>query len=145
MASKREDIDHAFRISVIIWFVMVVSQVMFFILVVAAKPGLLASGGTEILGDKAAVVLGFAMLAATNFIVSMFVKKRAIEHAIAEKQIRYVQFAVVLGSMFCGFISFLGCVIAIGFDYPYFYAWFFFGFAGILMHFPRRADLEAAS
>ncbi len=145
MKKSKADIEQAFRISAIIWFIMVIAQLTFLALVVSAKPQLLAVAGADIFGEKAVFVLGFAFLAMTNFIISMFVKKRAIEQAIAEKEIRHVQAGLVIGSAFCESISLMGCVMGLVFDYPYFYAWFIFGLAGIVMHFPRKADLAAAS
>jgi len=145
MRNNKTDIDQAFRISAAIWFIMVLAQLTFLVLVISAKPQLLMISGADILGKDTFFVLGFVFLAMINFVISMFVKKWAIGRAIAEKEMRYVQTGLVIGSAFCESISLMGCVMALVFDYPYFYAWFVFGLAGILMHFPRKADLIAAS
>jgi hypothetical protein len=145
MRNNKADIDQAFRISAAIWFIMVLAQLTFLVLVISAKPQLLMISGADILGKDTFFVLGFVFLAMINFVISMFVKKWAIGRAIAEKEVRYVQTGLVIGSAFCESISLMGCVMALVFDYPYFYAWFVFGLAGILMHFPRKADLIAAS
>ena len=145
MKNNKADIDQAFLISAAIWFIMVLAQLTFLLLVISAKPQLLTIAGADIFGESAIFVVGFAFLAITNFVISMFVKKWAIGRAIAEKEMRYVQTGLVIGSAFCESISLMGCVMALVFEYPYFYAWFVFGLAGILMHFPRKADLAAAS
>jgi len=145
MKTSKADIDQAFWVSAIIWFIMVLAQLTFLALVVSAKPQLLMVSGADIFGKDTFFVIGFAFLAMVNFVISMFVKKWAIGQAVAEKEMRYVQTGLVIGSAFCESISLMGCVMALVFDYPYFYAWFVFGLAGIVMHFPRKADLAAAA
>lgn len=145
MKNNKADIDQAFRISAIIWFIMVIAQFTFLVLVISAKPQLLMVSGADVFGNDTFFVIGFAILGMVNFVISIFVKKWAIGQAIAEQEMRYVQTGLVIGSTFCESISLMGCVMAFVFDYPYFYAWFVFGLAGIVMHFPRKADLAAAS
>lgn len=147
MQNKKFDVDQAQRTSAIVWFILLLSQVMFLGLIFSFDPSLrsLGLGTAPILDQNAPVVIAAALLAAINLIVSIIINKRCIDHAIATQQPSYVQTGLVIGCAFCESISLIGLVLALGFGYPYFYFWFIVGIIGIFLHFPRRATLVAAS
>ncbi|HBE83405.1 MAG TPA: hypothetical protein DDW24_11560, partial [Blastocatellia bacterium] len=76
---------------------------------------------------------------------SFFFRRKAIEQGIAEQKPEYIQTALIIGCAFCEAISIIGLVLALVFEYQYFYLWLLVGFIGIFLHFPRRKKLVAAT
>jgi hypothetical protein len=141
-----KNIEQSYKTLAMIWFALLFSQFMFLLVIFLSKPEVYRFDFSKpVLGENAAVILAFAALAITNFVLSFVMKKRSYEQAIAERQIAYVQTGLILACAFCEAITLLGMVLAIIFTYQYFFAWFVLGIAGILLHFPRRADVIAAS
>jgi F0F1-type ATP synthase membrane subunit c/vacuolar-type H+-ATPase subunit K len=96
-------------------------------------------------GENPAIVIAFAALALTNLALSFVMKKRAVQQAIEKREVSYVQTGLVLACAFCESISLLGFVLAFAFSYQYFFLWFALGIVGIILHFPRRDDVMAAT
>ncbi len=141
-----KNIEQSYRTLAIIWFALLSSQVMFLIVVFLSKPDLFRfDSGKPILGENASIVIAFAFLALTNFALSFVMKKRSFEQGIAEQKIAYVQTGLILACAFCEAISLLGIVLAFAFSYQYFFVWFAVGLLGIILHFPRRDAVIAAS
>jgi hypothetical protein len=119
---------------------------MFIFVLTQAKTELFKFDSTApILGENAIFVIPFAILAFVNLGLSFIIRKRCNEQAVVEQNPRLVQTGLVIACAFCEAISLLGMVLAFAFSYHYFFAWFALGIFGILLHFPRRADLIAAS
>lgn len=138
--------EQAYRTLAIIWFALLASQFMFLVVVFFSKPEVYKFDFNKpLLGENAMVVILFAVLAIANFVLSFVMKKRAFEQAIAEQKIAYVQTGLILACAFCEAISLLGLVLAFAFSYQYFVAWFALGILGIILHFPRRDAVIAAS
>ena len=141
-----KNIEQSYRTLAIIWFALLFSQVMFLVVTFLSKPELFKFDADKpILGENAEIVIAFAFLAITNFALSFVMKKRSFEQAIAEQKIAYVQTGLILACAFCEAISLLGIVLAFAFSYQYFFVWFAVGMLGIILHFPRRDAVIAAS
>ncbi len=140
------DIDQKYRTLTILWLILLFSQLLFVVVIYSAKGEIFTSDVSQpLLGENPAIVIGAAFLALTNFVISFLMRKKAIERGIAEQKPEYVQTALILGCAFCEAISIIGLVLAIAFDYQYFYLWLIVGFVGIFLHFPRRRHLYDAS
>lgn len=141
--TKPED---AYKTLVILWFALLVSQVMFLVVIFFAKPEIFKFDWTKpILGENAVIVLVFAVLALANFGLSFVMKKRSYEQSVAEQKVALVQTGLIIACALCEAISLLGMVLAFAFSYQYFFLWFALGILGIILHFPRRDDVIAAS
>jgi hypothetical protein len=144
--SQKANSEQAYRTLAIIWFALLASQFMFLVITFFSKPDLFKfDSGKPLLGDNTAIIVAFVFLAITNFALSFVMKKRSFEQAIAEQNIAYVQTGLIIACAFCEVISLLGIVLAFAFSYQYFFAWFALGILGILLHFPRRDNVIAAS
>lgn len=140
------DIDQKYRTLVVLWLILLFSQMLFAVVIYSVRGQLFRPDLSQpFLGDTPAIVIGAAILAFTNLAISFVVRKLAIERGIAEQRPSYVQTALLLGCAFCEAVSIIGLVLALGFDYPYFFLWLIAGFAGIFLHFPRRKHLLDAS
>ncbi len=72
-------------------------------------------------------------------------RKKSLEQAVAEQNVRHVQIGLIIGCALCESISLIGMVLIIVFAYPFFYLWFALGIFGVFLHFPRRQQLLDAS
>lgn len=131
---------------VILWAILLFSQLLFVVVIYSAKGGeIVLDPDQSLLGDLSPIVIGAAMLAFANLVISFVLRKKMIEQGIGEQKPQYIQTALILGCAICEVISIIGLVLALAFNYPYFYLWLILGFTGIFLHFPRYKHLEAAS
>ena len=131
---------------VIIWLAMLFAQLMMPVVVYLVRPEVYRFDLTKpVLGDNPPIVIVFAAVAVINLVLSFVMKKRAFDQAVEKQQIALVQTGQILAYAFCEAISLLGIVLAFVFSYQYFLVWFALGIIGILLHFPRREAVIAAS
>ena len=143
--TNQSDIDQAYRTMIIIWLILLFSQVVFLGVVFSlGGGGQSAEAAESVLGANPEIVLGAAILAVTNIAFALFVRRRAIEQAIADQNINHLRTGLVVGCALCESVSIMGLVLAVVFSYPYFIGWFAAGIIGIFLQFPRRASLIAA-
>lgn len=90
-------------------------------------------------------MIAFAFLALASFVLSFVMKKRSFEEAVAKQKIAFVQTGFITACALCEAISLLGVVLAFAFSHQYFFLWFALGSLGIILHFPRRENVIAAS
>ncbi len=141
--TKSED---TYKTLVILWFALLMSQVMFLVVIFFAKPEIFKFDWTKpILGENAVIVILFAVLALANFGLAFVMKKRSYEQSVAEQKVVLVQTGLIIACALCEAISLLGMVLAFAFSYQYFFLWFALGILGIILHFPRRDDVIAAN
>jgi len=141
--TKSED---TYKTLVILWFALLMSQVMFLVVIFFAKPEIFKFDWTKpILGENAVIVILFAVLALANFGLAFVMKKRSYEQSVAEQKVALVQTGLIIACALCEAISLLGMVLAFAFSYQYFFLWFALGILGIILHFPRRDDVIAAN
>lgn len=136
-----------YKTLLMIWFALLFSQATLLIAVYFAKPEVFRFDFSRpfFFGETPVLPLAFALLALVNFGLSFFMKKRAFAQAVEKQQLSYVQTGLILAFAFCESISLIGVVLAIAFAYQYFFLWIAFGVLGIILHFPRRDDVIAAS
>jgi hypothetical protein len=141
-----QNVEQSYKTLVIIWLALLASQVIFLVVIFFAKPEVFRFDLTKpALGENFVVTAAFAGLAIMNFGLSFVMKKRSYSQAAEKQQIAYVQTGLILACALCEAISLLGMVLAFVFSYQYFFLWFALGIFGILLHFPRRESVLAAS
>lgn len=146
MQNPNPNVEQQYRILSVIWFVLLFSQVMFLVVVYFSRPEVFNFDFSKpLLGENPPITIAFAVLAIVNLIISFIIEKRAIEQAIAEQKPQLIQTGLIVACALCEAISILGLVLAFAFSYQYFFAWFAFGILGIILHFPKRGNLIAAS
>jgi F0F1-type ATP synthase membrane subunit c/vacuolar-type H+-ATPase subunit K len=135
-----------YRTMLMIWGALFASQFLFLVIIFFSKPEIFRFDFSKpLFGENPAIVIAFAALALTNLALSFVMKKRAVQQAIEKREVSYVQTGLVLACAFCESISLLGFVLAFAFSYQYFFLWFALGIVGIILHFPRRDDVMAAT
>lgn len=146
MQNQNPTVEQSYRTLTLLWFALLSSQIMFLLIIYFAKPSVFRFDFSQpVLGDNAGVVIAFAVLAIVNLGLSFVMKKRSYEQAVAEQKISYVQTGLIIACALCEAISLLAIVLAFAFDYQYFFLWSALGIVGIMLHFPRRDDVVAAS
>ena len=131
---------------VIIWAGLLFSQMMLLVVVYFAKPEVFRFDFSKPFFDNNVVlIIAFAAIAVVNLAVSFVMKKRSFQQAVEKQQVALVQTGQILAYAFCEAISLLGIVLAFAFSYQYFFLWLALGIIGIILHFPRRDDVIAAS
>jgi len=146
MQNPKTDIDQLYRTLVIIWLVLLFSQ--FALFGVAWSIGRAAAEANlehGFMSSMPLIIIGAAVLALTNLVISIVIRRRSIEQSVAEQNVKYVQTGLIIGCALCESISLIGMVLLLAFAYPYFYYWFALGIIGIFLHFPRRQNLIDAS
>jgi hypothetical protein len=141
------NIEQNYKTLVIIWFALLVSQIIFLVVIFFAKPEVYKFDFTKpfFAGETPVLIITFAVLAIANFALSFIMKRRSFQQAVEKQQIAYVQTGLILAYGFCEAVSLLGILLAVAFSYQYFFVWLALGILGIILHFPRRSDVIAAS
>lgn len=135
-----------YRTLVVIWAALLMSQIIFVFLIFIVKPELFASGFSQpFFGDQPLVTLVFAVGGIAALILGFVFRNQHMARAMVDQDASCVQTGLVLGCAFSEACSLLGVILALAFNHPYFWVWMALGILGILLHFPRRGNLEAVS
>lgn len=145
MAVDKNKIEVKYETLVVIWGALLFSQVTFLIIIYFVKPRLFSiDGNYPILGEKPLITIIFAIMAIAMLGLSVVLRRQHMERAARDRDAGCVQTGLVLGCALSEVCSILGVVLALAFDYPYFIVWNILGILGILFHFPRRGNYDAA-
>ena len=143
--SKKNPIQVEYKTLVVLWFALLFSQILFLVLVYFVKPELFTFDPSRpLLTDAPLITLVFGAIALVFLILSFVLSQQHMRRAIRDKDAGCVQTALLLGCALSEIPSILGLVLAFAFDHPYFYLWIILGAVGILLHFPRKGNLDAA-
>ena len=154
---KGKPIAVQYQTLVVIWVALLLSQVVFLAFVYFTRPDLIgakpasdnlsvgAASLTDFLGPKPLITLAFAASALVFFFLSQVLSRQHVRRAIQERDASCVQTGLVLGCALSEISSVLGLILALAFDYPYFYLWIALGAFGIILNFPRKTSLDAAT
>lgn len=146
MKNDNINIEGVFHTMMIIWGALAISQLFFPVIVFAAKPEIFRLNlNPPLFGDYPIEIgfLGFVSL--VSLVTSFTLRKRFNNQAVATQNVGLAQTAMIFGCAFCELVSLFGMFVAFVFDFRFFYVFSAFGIIGTLLHFPRRADIHAAS
>ena len=149
--SDGKPIKVQYQTLVVIWFALLTSQFVFFLLIWFIKPELVstrylsANNISEVLGTQPLITLVFAGSALIFFLLSQVIARQHMRRAVRDRDASCIQTGLVIGCALSEISSILGVILALLFSYPYFYLWIALGTLGVLMNFPRRANLDAAT
>jgi|SRR5580765_7413646 len=136
MDSNQPNIDARYRTLLILWGAICMSIFTFLIMVqFVPKP---ATGNAMLslaLNCAGVVPLGLSFL----------VKQRILDQAVAQQKLDQVQAAYVVAFALCEAAALLGLADHFITGSRYYYLGFTFGGLGMLLHFPRKRHLLAAS
>lgn len=153
MQNEKPSIEAQYKTLLVVWAALVMSQSMFIVLVVFTRPQLIQfdftqpilGSGTGDSGITPAMIVAFALAAVTCVVFSFAFRRRLSERGIAEQNTAHIQTGLIIALALCEVSSLFGLALAIAFDYQYFFLWFILGILGMVLHFPKRDDLHAAS
>ena len=146
MSEQKSNVEAQYKTMVIIWAALLMSQVMFVLMLFLTKPNLFKFDFSKpIAGVSGAMVLGFAVAALTAVGFSFAFRKRLNERAVAAQDTGQVQSGLIIALALCEASSLFGLALAFAFDYQYFFLWIGLGVLGMILHFPKRDELHAAS
>ena len=144
--SRGKPVQVKYETLVIVWLALLTSQVLFFALVWFVKPEIFSyETPPPFFGDMPLVIFVFAASAIAFLLLSFVLSRQHINRAIRDQDAGCVQTGLVLGCALSEVPSLLGLVLAFAFGYPYFYVWIALGTLGMLLHFPRKGNLDAAT
>lgn len=130
----------------IFWAALVMSQVFFPVIVFFAKPELFRFDLKKPPFGEYAVEIGtIGVVSIVTLIVSFTLRQRFTRQAITTGNVGLVQTAMIFGCALCELSSLNGLLVAFVFEFQYFFVLSALGIIGTLLHFPRRADIHAAS
>ncbi|MEO8648705.1 MAG: hypothetical protein ABI539_06030 [Acidobacteriota bacterium] len=142
---NKKPVQVEYKTLVVIWAGLLISQLVFMGLVYVVRPELfVADNAPAPLGDQPLVVLVFAVAALALLALSFVLRRQHLARAVVDQDASCVQTGLVLGCVLSEGCSLLGVILALAFEYRYFYFWILLGILGILFHFPRRGNLFAA-
>lgn len=123
----------------ILWFALLMSVVMFFIMGFIVAPDTATSGMTSMLE------VVFAAIATFLVGVSFVVKRKLLERSVNNQDVTLVQQALVTACALCEAAAVLGFVGRLLLGNHTFFFVFIIAAIGIALHFPRRDQLAAAT
>jgi len=130
----------------VLWAALLFSQLLFVVLIFFTKRELFDPRALgPVLGNNAPIIIAFGAVALAVVAASFVLRKQNINKAIETQNVMFVQTGLIIGCALCEASSLLGVMLAFAFNYHYFFLWIGLGVVGMLFHFPRRADIEAAN
>ena len=146
MQNPNSSVEAKYRATALVWFALLVSQLLFLVVLFFAKPEIYRLDFSRPpLGEQPAIVLALAVLGILTFLVSFVLKRKFINQAISERKTALLQTATIIGCALCEATTLFGFVLAFVANYQYFFLWFALGILGIILHFPKRDNFIAAS
>jgi len=146
MQNKKQDIEVHRKALLAIWAVLLILQLLLLLMVFFAKPELFdfdlsgPIGGTNPVFNFALLVL-----AVFCFTISLIMRFFLIRIATRDGVRPLLYVTLIVGVTMCEAVTLWGVLSAFHSSYPYFFVFFALGILGTLLHYPKRADLNAAS
>ena len=134
------DLDKRYQTLVILWFGLLMSVAMYFLV------SLIAPAINDQQGNPPNSTLVIALMV-VGFLVVIFsfpVKNKLLKRSVEQQDVGLVQKSLVIACAMCEFCAVLGLMERFLIGYRYYYFLFLFSAVGIALHFPRRTQLQNA-
>ena len=138
-APNKVPIDLRYRTTLILWFALMMSVVMYFVT-------------TQVVGDSserrfADGLLSYLFAAVGTFsaVVSFVVRSHFLNRAVEKQDVSLVQTALVIGCAFCEVPALLAILQRLMFSGRNYILLLAISLVSMALHFPRKANLLAAS
>lgn len=147
MQSENSGIENQYKTLSILWFALLASQFMFLVVIFFVKPEAFNFDFKQPIsgGESSVIVIALAGLGVMLFFMSFVFKFKFLKQSVDEQNPALVQTATIVACALCEAATLFGLVLAFAFAYQYFFLWFVLGILGIILHFPKRENLIAAS
>lgn len=136
------DLNKRYQTMLTLWFALLMSVVMYFIFVLIAAAPLSSEPRTQ---SQSILIVVLTMVGAIMVALSFLVKNRFLGSSVEKQDVTLVHKGMILTCAMCEVSALLGLIERLVFGYSGYYLMFLFAAGGILLHFPRRSQLEAAS
>lgn len=136
---RKPEVEARYRTMITLWFALVISVVLYLIIVSVMRLGASADPSNPRLG---LLLLLFSLVPMT---LSFLAKQVMLAKAIERQEIAGVQTAYVVAWALCEMPALLGMVIHFAAGSTHFYFAFLIAGLGMLLHFPLKKHLLAAS
>ena len=136
------DLDTRYRSMLTLWFALLMSVVMFFVMTIVVAPAPFDSDR-----DAPTSVVLFALAAVGTFLVvlSFAVKRKMLQRSVEKQEVMLVQQALVLACAMCEVSALFGVLERFVIGSGDHYLLFLVSAVGLALHFPKRDHLLAAS
>jgi F0F1-type ATP synthase membrane subunit c/vacuolar-type H+-ATPase subunit K len=143
---ENTNVEQKYRAITVVWFALLISQLMFLVILFFVKPEIFKFDFSKSpLGDNPAIVIALAVLGVSTFLMSFVLSRKFINQAISQQKTTLVQTALIIGCALCEATTLFGFVLVFIANYQFFFLWFALGILGMILHFPKRDNLIAAS
>lgn len=129
-----------YQTMIILWFALLMSVGMYLLFTVLTAPGIDSNGQPPSSG----LPIAFTSLGAIFVILSFVVKQKVLASSVEQQDVGLVQKAMVVALALCEVPALLGVIVHFVFGSRQYYWLFLLAAAGMILHFPRRSQLEAA-
>jgi hypothetical protein len=135
------NLDKRYQTILTLWAALLMSVVMYFIFMQFIVPGFGAPSETP----NPVLVIVMTGVSALLVLASFFVKARLLQRSVEKQDIGLVQKSVIVACAMCEVSAVMGIIAGWVFGSRISYLLFLMAAAGVVLHFPRRSQLEAAS
>jgi hypothetical protein len=132
-------IDSRYRVLVILWGALIFSVVLYLGLSFVLKAPDSDSAQSRV------VTFALTAIGVLLAIISFAIKQKFFAQAEAKQAPGLVQTGVIIALAFCEAAALLGLLDRLSTGNPYYFVLFIISIVGMLLHFPRREQLAAAS
>jgi hypothetical protein len=136
MDQKQVNVDALFRVLMILWFAMLMSLLMFLLVIRFSQVKIVNNPGMSLMLNSIGVV---------PLAISFLLKVKLLDKSVAAQRPDLVQSAYVVSFAFCEISALLGLIDHFVTGSGYYYLGFAFAGLGMLLHFPQKKHLLAAS
>lgn len=146
MQNEKPNVEAQYKSLLIIWAALLMSQFLLLLVVFFVKPKLFGFDLSGPFGGEEPV-LNFALLGIGGLaaVMSFALRSVFVRNAVKSGTPALITSAVIVGVAMCEVATLFGILSAMHNGYPYFFIFFIIGILGVLLHFPQRDDLTAAS
>jgi amino acid transporter len=136
------DLNKRYATMLTLWFALLMSVVMYFVLTFIAGPPINLERRNQ---TESLMIVVLILLGALFVVISFFVKRKFLERSVEKQDLGQVQVAMTIAMALCEVSALLGVVERFVYANREYVLLLIFAVAGMLLHFPRRSQLEAAS
>lgn len=136
------DLNKRYQTMIILWIALLMSIGIYFLVSVFARPEIQAESGNP---RNSILTVVLTALGTFLVIVSFAVKQKLLRRSVDQQDVNLVQKALVVACAMCEATALLGLIERFAVGNREYYLLFILAAAGIVLHFPQRSQLEAAS
>ena len=136
------DLDARYRTMLILWFSLLMSVVMIFVMTIVAAP---APFNPDRYAPTSVVLFALAAVGTFLVVLSFAVKRKFLQRSVEKQDVMLVQQALIVACAMCEVSALFGVLERFAVGSGDHYVLFLVSAIGTALHFPKRNQLLAAS